>query len=135
MDDFSVFASRFGVNSKSLEMFDEALRFFKEKEEIIRTPEVKEMIDKLLVVITPVIENIQGNLSESTVINDRDVIAIIRERHHKEWPTYKVKLEQLHVKLNSSRFILSENDFNLLNDIADALDAECALLFRKMRER
>lgn len=135
MGTLGVFASRFSVNTKSLEAFDEALRFLKKKEEIKKTPEVKEMIDKLLAVIDPILENIEGNLSESIGISERNVADIIKERHDREWPTYRKKIKQLHSKLNSSTFKLSESDFRILNDIADALDAECANLFRRMSER
>lgn len=134
MGTLGIFASRFNVNTKSLEAFDEALRFFKKKEEIKKTPEVKAKIDKLLDVIEPIVENIEGNLSESIVISERNVVDIIKERHHNEWPTYKEKIKQLHSKLTSDKFKLSEIDFQLLNDIADALDAECGNLFRRMSE-
>ena len=135
MGTLGIFASRFNVNTKSLEAFDEALRFLKKKEEIKKTPEVKEIIDKLLDVIEPILENIEGTLSESTAISERSVVDIIKERHDREWPTYRKKIKQLHAKLNSSKFKLSKNDFRLLNDIADALDAECGNLFRRMSER
>lgn len=135
MGNLGAFASRFSVNTKSLEAFDEALRFLKEKEEITKTPEMKAMVDKLLNVIDPILESIKGNLSESTAISERRVIHIIKERHNREWPTYRKKIQQLHSKLNSSKFKLSESDLKLLNDIADALDAECANLFRRMSER
>ena len=135
MGTLGVFASRFDVNTKSLEAFDEALRFLKKKEEIKKTPEVKAIIDKLLGVIEPILENIEGNLSESTAISDRSVVDIIKERHDREWPTYRKKIKKLYSKLNSSEFKLSENEFRLLNDIADALDAECGNLFRRMSER
>lgn len=135
MGNLGVFASRFNVNTKSLEAFDEALRFLKKKEKIRKTPEVKAIIDKLLDVIEPLLENIEGNLSESTAISERRVVDIMKDRHSREWPTYRKKIKQLHSKLDSNEFKLSESDFRLLNDIADALDAECANLFRRMSER
>lgn len=135
MGTLGIFASRFNVNTKSLEAYDEALRFLKKKDEIKKTPEVKANIDKLLDVIEPILENIEGSLSESTAINERSVVDIIKERHDREWPTYRKKLKQLYSKLTSSEFKLSEGDFRLLNDIADALDIECGNLFRRMSER
>ena len=135
MGNLGVFVSRFNVNTKSLEAFDEALRFLKKKEKIKKIPEVKASIDKLLDVIDPLLESIEGNLSESTAISERRVVDIMKDRHSKEWPTYRKKIKRLHSKLNSSEFRLSESDFRLLNDIADALDAECANLFRRMSER
>lgn len=101
----------------------------------MKTPEVKASIDQLLDVIEPLLESIEGNLSESTAISERRIVDIMKDRHSKEWQTYRKKIKQLHSKLNSSEFKLSESDFRLLNDIADALDAECANLFRRMSER
>lgn len=135
MGTLGIFASRFNVNTKSLEAFDEALSFLKKKDEIKRTPEVKANVDKLLHVLEPILENIQGNLSESTAVSERSVVDIMKERHDREWPIYRKKLKQLYSKLNSSKFRLSERDFRLLNDIADALDVECGNLFRRMSER
>jgi len=135
MGTISIFATRFNVNTKSLEAFDEAVRLLKKKEEIKKTPEVEPVIVKLLDVIEPIVENIEGNLSESIAISERSVVDIIKERHDNEWPIYREKIQQLYSKLNSNQFKLSESDFLLLNDIADALDAECANLFRRMSER
>ena len=134
MGDLGNYASKYNINSKSLKEFDDALRFVKEKKEITKTPETADIIGKLLNVIDPIVESIKGDLSESTVINERSVAEIIRNRHNREWPTYRERIQKLRSKLASNRFTLSQSDFQLLNDIADALDAECANLFRRMSE-
>ena len=134
MSELGIFSSKFSVNSRSLRDFDEALRFIKEKKEVESAGKAAEMIDKLLAVINPITDVINGNLSESMAINERSVIEIIRSRHEQEWPTYREKILKLSARLNSKRFRLSEDDFRLLNDIADALDAECANLFRRMSD-
>lgn len=132
MGDLDIFASKFSINSKSLKEFDEALRFIRGKNEIKKTDEVEEIIDKLLNVVNPISQALKGKLSESTAINERSVIDILKNRHEREWAIYKEKILELSFKLKSARFQLVENDFQLLNDIADALDAECANLFRRM---
>lgn len=134
MGDLDIYASKFNVNSKSLKEFDEALRFVKGKKEITKTLEVANNIRKLLNVINPILESMKGNLSESTAISERSVVEIIKNRHNKDWPIYRKRIRELHSKLNSDKFTLSESDFQLLNDIADALDAECASLFRRISE-
>lgn len=134
MGHLGIFASRFEVNSKSLEAFDEALRFFKDREEVKRTPEVSAMVDKLLDVIDPISELIRGNLSESTRISEHHVIDIMKARHHGDWQTYRTRILELQSRLSTPRFKLSQSDYRLLNDIANALDAECANLYRRMSE-
>jgi len=135
MSDLGNFASRFNISSELLKEFDEALLFIRGKKEIVKTPEVADKLSKLLKVINPVSDGIRGKLSESTVISERTIINIIKERHSKEWPTYKENILKLKSKLNSDKFQLSQEEFQLLNDIADALDAECANLFHRLSER
>lgn len=129
------FASRFNISCELLKEFDEALLFIRGKEEVIKTPEVSDKISKLLKVINPVSDGIGGKLSKSAVISERTIIEIIKERHSREWPTYKEDILKLNSKLSSDRFKLSQEEFKILNDIADALDAECANLFHRMSER
>ena len=135
MGDLGIFASRFNINSKSLKEFDDALHYLKNSSLVTKTPKEKEMIDKLLVVVDPISEAIKGQLSDSTVINERSILEILKIRHEKEWPTYKDRILKLNSKLNSEQFEFSSSDFSLLNDIANAIDAECVNLFRRMSEK
>lgn len=135
MGTLGIFASRLNVNTKSLEAFDEALRFFKKLQKVKKTSEVEKRIEKIIDVIDPIIQNIEGNLSESIAISEQHVVDIIRDRHDKDWPTYKQKLKQLRTKLDSDDFCFTDRDIGLLNDVADAVDVECGNLFRRMSER
>ncbi len=135
MGDLGIFASKFSINSKSLKEFDVALHYLRNGGEITRNPQEKEMLEKLLNVLQPVSEVIKGNLSDSTTINERGIMETLKGRHDKEWGTYKDKILALNLKLNSERFTLSKEDLRLLNDIANALDAECVNLFRRMSEK
>lgn len=134
MVDLSVLAARLRVNTKSLEEFDEALRFLRGIDEITRLPKEEEMLEKLMRVIKPVSLHLSGRLSASVVISEYRIVDIIRERHNREWVTYQKGIDQLVAKLESERFKLSVLDIELLHDIADALDAECANLFRRISE-
>lgn len=135
MGDLGIFASKFSTNSKSLRKFDEAIRYLRGKDEITNTGEIAEMINKLLNVINPISEAIKGNLSKSTIISERRIVNILKKRHDKEWPQYRKRILELNSKLRTKKFQLTRDDFNLLNDVADALDAECANLFRRMKQR
>ena len=135
MGDLGIFASKFSVNSKSLKEFDEALRYLRGRDEITNTGKAGEMIDKLLNVINPISEAIKGKLSDSMAISEHRIIDILKNRHDKEWSLYKKRILELSSKLKANRFQLSHEDYELLNDIADALDAECANLFRRMSQR
>jgi hypothetical protein len=135
MGDLGIFASKFSINSKSLKEFDSALHYLRSSTLITKTPKEKEMIDKLLSVVDPISEVIKGKLSDSTVINERSILEILKVRHDKEWPTYKERILKLNSKLSSDQFQFSNDDLLLLNDIANAIDAECVNLFRRMSEK
>lgn len=135
MSDLGNFASRFNISSELLKEFDEALLFIKGQEEIVKTPEVSERINVLLKVITPVRDGINDKLSESIEISELTIIDFIRDRHTNDWTAYTKNIDKLNYKLNSKKFQLTQDDFQILNDIADALDSECADLFHKMSEK
>ncbi len=135
MGDLGIFASRFSINSKSLKEFDTALHYLRNSTVITKTPKEKEMIDKLVSVVYPISEAIKGKLSDSTVINERSILEILKVRHDKEWPTYKEGILKLNSKLGSDQFQFSNDNLLLLNDIANAIDAECVNLFRRMSEK
>jgi hypothetical protein len=135
MGDLGILVSKFSVNSKSLREFDEALRYLRSEKEVKRTPGTAEIIGKLLNVVNPIVEVIKGNFSDSTAISERKIVNILKNRHGKEWPRYRERIVELSCKLASDKFQLSNDDYQLLNDIADALDVECADLFRRMSGR
>ena len=135
VSNLGVLASKFNINNKSLKEFDESLRILRGEKEIRKTGENVNVINKLLNVISPISDLISGVLSESTNVSERRVIDIIKERHSHDWPTYREKILELNSKLKSDKIALSKNDFNLMNDIADALDSECTNLFHRMSER
>ena len=135
MSNIGVFASKFSISSKSLKDFDEALKYLKIRKKISRTKENIPKINNLLKVIKPITESINGRFSESLIINETNVVTNIKKRHESQWPTYKEKILKLYDKLNSGHFQLTERDIEILNDIADALDSECANLFYRISER
>jgi hypothetical protein len=135
MGDLGIFASKFNISSKSLKEFDSALHYLRTSTVVTKTPEEKEMVDKLLSVVGPISEVIRGNLSDSTIVNERNISEILKSRHDREWPAYRERILKLNSKLNSDRFQFSNDDLLLLNDIANALDAEIVNLFRRMSEK
>lgn len=135
LSNLGVLASKFNINNKSLKEFDESLRFIRGKNKVQITKNNEDAIKKLLNVINPVSDLINGVLSESTNVSENRLIDIIKERHSHDWPTYRKKILELNLKLKSNRIEITKDDFNLMNDIADALDSECTNLFHRMSER
>lgn len=135
MSDLGIFSSKLSINSKSLKEFDDSLRYLRGKSTITHDAQTTPVINKLLVVISPISEILKNEFSKSMAISEFDVVNTLKEWHNTEWTAYKTNILGLVDKLNSPRITLSKNDFLLLDDIADALDAECQKLFRRMGER
>ena len=134
MSDISVFSSRFNSSSISLKEYDDVLRFLRKHKKIIKTSETDEKIQNILKVLEPISDVIEGRLSRNIAIDERSVVRTIKQRHEKEWYSYKFKILNLNSKLKSGKFALSEQDFEILNDVADALDIECSYLFKRLSE-
>jgi hypothetical protein len=135
MSDLGVLALKFNSNSQSLRKFDEALRFFGNRKVLRKQSDAEENINRLLNVITPISTTIRQRLSSSLNISDRRVFEILRSRHERNWEGFKASILDLESRLTSPEFELISKDFDILNDIADALDSECTDLFRRMGER
>jgi hypothetical protein len=131
MGEMSIFASKFSTSSMSLKDYDDALRYLKKKD-IVKNPETEAKIEKILRVVNPVSDVIQGKLSISTEIDENSVLDIIRHKHEKDWFLYKEEIVRLNHKLLNGEFELSRQDIDVLNDIGDALDVECGTLFKRL---
>ena len=134
MGEMSIFASKFNKRSVSLREFDEVLKFLKQEKHVIKTTETEKRIEHILQITEPISDVIKGNLSNNTIIDEKRLVTNIKQRHEKEWYSYKEDILDLNSKLKESKFTLSEKDINILNDIADALDINCGNLFKRLSE-
>lgn len=132
MSDFGLLASRFNENTNLLRGFDEALRYFKESN-IPRNPmQTSEQTEKLLYILRPVAEKLNGFLSKTMTFDEQTIVAILKQRRVKNWLRYQQQLIQITGNLSLGRTHLTKDDFEVLNDVADAMDTECANLFRRI---
>lgn len=131
MSDFGIFASRFQVNNETLEEFENSIRYFRMRENSIANTE--KSIQVVHDILTPITHSINGKLSNSLHFENQNIVEILRKRKAKTWPIYKTEIIALHEKFLSKKFALSEQEIEILNDIADAMDIECSKLFNRMR--
>jgi hypothetical protein len=134
MGDFGVLASRYHANARLLEEFDEALTFLK-KAERSDSERIAKETQKLLIVLEPVKETLSEHLSNTLIFDDSEVVNILRQRHSSNWQSYQKNMLQLIQKLARIEITLSEQEWEILNDVADALDTRCTHLFRRMGGR
>src|SRR3989442_1565469 len=126
MSDFGLFASRFRDSTNSLRLFDEALRYFKQSKSRSDSDQTPVQLGKLLSVLRPVTELLEGRLSDSRDFDEQNVIETLQLRHPQDWQRFRTQMVQLTVKLKSGQTSLGKDDFVILNDVADAIDTECA---------
>lgn len=131
MSNLGIFASRFEINIRTLKEFDKALIDVRRGTE----SEKEEAVVKLSEIIEPITEKVNGQLSSSILFSESEVTSILQQRHMATWPTYKIGIIRICEKLQNNETTFSQQEFVILEDIADAIDAECELLLRRMRER
>ena len=135
MSDFGLLATRFNENTILLRRFDDALRFFKEENAQKDTIKTLKQKENLLEVLKPVSETLAGLLSRSTGLDEQKIVDILKRRQMKDWQRYRDRVTRLTDKLSSGNVSLTQDDFEVLNDVADAIDTECASLFRRISGR
>ena len=135
MSDLGLFASRFHRSTDSLRRFNSAIRYFRRQDVDKGSEETTQQVQKLLFVLRPISELLDGRLSESNELDEHSLIEILRRRHRTDWQTYRWRIIQLTRRLDSHAVDVLPNDFDVLNDVADAVDTECANLFKRIRGR
>ena len=133
MSDFGIFASRFQVNNETLTDFETAIRYVKIKKDNTQLKNDEKYIEIIINILSPIVQSIQGKLSDTLSFENQNIVEILRKRKSKTWPIYKNHIIKLQEKINSGNLSLSEQELVILNDIADAMDIECSKLFKRMR--
>jgi hypothetical protein len=133
MSDFGVLASRFRDGAKSLRRFDEGLRYVKghRKGEAAE----REQVQNLVEVMKPVAEILTGRLSANMAIDELGLVEILHQKHERDWQAYKERVLDLYRKLAVYDSDVSKEEIGILGDVADAMDRQCAYLFRRMSGR
>jgi hypothetical protein len=75
------------------------------------------------------------HLSETVDLDEKNIVETLQKRHIRNWQQYKEQIIQLNDKLTSGVTTITQNDFEILNDVADAIDTECANIFRRISGR
>lgn len=133
MSDFGIFASRLQISNESLEEFEDALTYLRHRSQISSSDQDQEYVEKIQSVLNPITENLNGILSDSMLIEEKNMVEVLRRRQSKNWQEYKQHILQLSQKISSNQLLITKDDFVVLNDIADAMEIECSKLFRRMR--
>lgn len=134
MGHIGMIAIKLNQNIKLLREYNSSLRFFRNLKDYNKKEDNMEYIEKISAILNPVCNVIVGNLSNSTKLNEDNIIKTLKKRFKNNWLNYKDNLLNLKTKLDSERFFLTEKDFTLLNDVGDAINVECINLFNRLNE-
>jgi len=133
MSDLSLISQKFNVTTENLVSFNKTLDTLRQNPEISNL-ELSQK--KLLNILNPLVALIDGKNTNKLTVDLRSIVDILHQQHDENWLQFVSEFKQLINKLNSeSTSTLSDNDLNILDDVADAIDAECAYLFRRISSR
>jgi hypothetical protein len=135
MSDIGSFVSRFDDSTNILRRFDEALRYFKEPTAQNTPNTERDQIEKLSLVMKPLNDLLTGNLSQTISIDEQGILEILQRRHLNDWQEYQAKITDLTRRISARDTRITKTDFDVLDDVADAIDTQCARLFRRISGR
>ena len=134
MSDFGLIATRLDATTDSLRHFSNAIEYFRSRPQRDQV-EVRARLSDLLRVLEPITAGSNGKLSESLEIDELSMITILKQMHPRDWQPFRIKLNDITDKVRSSILEISIEDLAVLEDVADAMDAECARLFKRISGR
>ena len=92
----------------------------------------------LLAVLAPLGRHLRGKSYLVLGIDGEEMAEFLRLRHREGWPAVRDGILSVESRLEEGaggRVDISGGDVSILGDVSDALDNECASLFREMRRR
>jgi hypothetical protein len=133
MGNTGLFASKYFLNTNSLKQFSSALRYLKQAINSDTNAELSGIeVQKLLIVLRPLNEALEGYISKSTLLDGQSVVDILNQKYSDNWQKYKTRITNITKMLESGEKKISTSDIEILEDIADAMDIECGILFRRI---
>ena len=135
MSDMGVIGTNLHRASKLLDPYLLALEAIESRGGFVERPEEA---GSLLAVLAPMGRHLRGETYFVMGINAEKMSGFLRLRHRENWPSAKDGILSVETRLKEGaggRVDLSGEDLSILGDVSDALDNECASLFKEMRRR
>jgi aspartate/glutamate racemase len=132
MTNLSSITVRLDTTSFHLREFSDAIRFFRKKGLQSDKGKVEDYSDKLLKVLLPLKDNFKEELSKSISIDEYSVTEILKQKHDRDWQQFKNQVSEITVRVSEGKTDFSVLETDVLYEIADAVDMECAQLFKKI---
>jgi hypothetical protein len=134
LSDFGSIAARMNLTNKNLELFNNAIDRIRSSH-AARKDEQQKTVSDLLSVLKPLADNLSGKFSDSISLDESSVSEILRQKHNSNWQEFREDLVRLNDKLQDDKLPLLPKELVTLEEVADAMEAECAQLFNRISGR
>ena len=74
MSDFGIFASRLQINNDTLKEFEDSLRYLRTRKIPSNQEQDEYCLERLNNVIRSIVDNLNGNLSNTMLLDDRNIV-------------------------------------------------------------
>lgn len=135
MSDLGAIGTNLHRATKLLEPYISALRDVKSRGGCVERPDEAR---SFLAVLNPLSRHLRGKTYFVLGINGEDMSEFLRLRHRERWPSIKDGIISVESKLEEGaggRVDLFGEDVSILGYVSEALDNECASMFKEMRRR
>ena len=94
-------------------------------------------IQSILDVLAPLSLHLRGMTHYALGVDGEEMSEFLRRRHREGWQGARDNILSVASRLErgGGKIALSGGDLSILDDVSDALDSECASLFRETRRR
>ena len=135
MSDLGAIGTNLHRATKLLRPYISALSTVKSRGGCVERPDEAR---SFLAVLNPLSRHLRGKTYFVLGINGEDMSEFLRLRHRERWPSIKDGILSVESKLEKGaggRVDLSGEDLSILANVSEALDNECASMFKEMRGR
>jgi hypothetical protein len=136
MSDIGLFGAQFEISQDSLRAFDEAMGLIHKGQTANKIDSTK-ITSGLLTVLEPLKKGLKQIPSVAMGIDEHSLIEILRKKCESNqtcnWVLYQKEIENISARVQANVLTFSGKDIAILNDIGDALDAECNRYYRCLR--
>ena len=132
MGSIGTVASKYCINTQSLNEFDQAFTLLSSQKKPAKGEDSVSAIRTILGILQPIEQSMSRKLSTNQNLDDYEIVNILHQRHTSNWQDYSSKVQGLIKRLEKFDISITSTDMSILNDIADALDVQCAHLLNRM---
>lgn len=135
MSDLGLLATQLAHTTRYAEDLDAVLLHLKRAYAEAAPHSAIEVRDRLLNLLVDVLGGFEGNDGRQGFHLREETVESIRSKHSTDWEAFIRTLKGIQEDAEHGALVLSAMQLQCLEDVAQALDVECSLLFERMQGR